>query len=155
MNLWLDPQGRLCHRHRLRVRFGECDPMQVAYHPNYLVWFHEARDALMTALGVDLFGLAREGHAMPIVDASCRYLHSARYGDELVVQAGLRLSGHVARVSCDFQITHARSGRLLATGTTVSAVLDRQGRMLLRLPDSITHVLDRVRSAQLPEECPA
>ena len=38
--------------HRLRVRYGETDQMGVVYHANYLIWFNEARDALLSRQGI-------------------------------------------------------------------------------------------------------
>ena len=35
------------HEHPLRVRYGETDQMGVVYHADYIVWFNEARDALL------------------------------------------------------------------------------------------------------------
>jgi acyl-CoA thioester hydrolase len=136
-------------RHRVRVRFGECDPMDVVYHPNYLVWFHEARDALLRELCVDPAVIARSGFSVPIVEASCRYLKSARYPDELVVVATATAS-RVARLTFDFQVLHERSGELLATGRTVCVVLDRTGRLLLRLPAEMTPLVAQAASRPLP-----
>ncbi|MDR6412834.1 acyl-CoA thioesterase [Paraburkholderia terricola] len=119
--------------HRLRVRFGECDPMGVVYHPNYLIWFHEARDSFLQQAGIDLQALVRKGYSLPIVDASCSYLRSARYADEITVIAQTTAT-RVAKLAFEFRIVHDKTGETLATGRTVSVVLDQDGRLLLSLP---------------------
>ncbi|MBA3006095.1 MAG: acyl-CoA thioesterase [Proteobacteria bacterium] len=129
--------------HCLRVRYGETDQMGVVYHPNYLVWFNESRDALMSGIGIDVVALERCGYRFPVVEVACRYLHSARYGDEVAITARLRHE-RVARMHFSFEVKHARSHRLLATGETVSVVTDVNGRLLLRLPDELRKSIDSV-----------
>lgn len=123
-------------RHLLKVRYAETDQMGVVYHANYLVWFHEARDALLAAQRVDIARLEREGYRFPLVDLSCSYLSPARYGDAIEVCAWL-LCEPVARLRFRFEARQARSGRLLATGRSVSVVTDRYQRLLLRLPPEL------------------
>ena len=41
-----------CFRHRIRVRFNECDPQGVVFYANYLMYF----DVLMTELWRVAFG---------------------------------------------------------------------------------------------------
>lgn len=133
--------------HRLRVRYSETDQMGVVYHANYIIWFHEARDALFREAGIDLAAIEDAGYRFPIVDTSCRYMHSARYGDEVIVHAHL-LRETVARLRFRFEVFHARSLRLLASGTSVSVVTDTKGKLLLRTPASIGHLLDVLVSKQ-------
>ncbi len=133
--------------HRLRVRYGETDQMGVVYHANYIVWFHEARDALLREAGLDLAAFEREGLRFPIIDASCRYLHSARYGDEMVVTAHL-LRENVARMRFRFEVRTARSPRLIATGATVSVITDANGKLLLRTPAGLERRLGELAARQ-------
>ncbi len=129
-------------RHRLKVRYGETDQMGIVYHTNYLVWFHEARDALLSALGMDIVSLEQEGYRFPLVDVGCRYLHPARYGDEIDIRVRL-LPELVARMQFDFEARNRRTARLLSTGSCLSVMTDRSGRLLLRLPETILTCLRR------------
>lgn len=133
--------------HRLRVRYGETDQMGVVYHANYIVWFHEARDALLRQAGIDLAAIEKEGLRFPIIDASCRYLHPARYGDEMVVTAHL-LRENVARMQFRFEVRTARSPRLIATGATVSVITDVNGKLRLRTPAVLERLLGELAARQ-------
>lgn len=133
--------------HRIRVRYAETDQMGVVYHANYIVWFHEARDALLREAGVHLETMESEGYRFPIVDASCRYLHSARYGDEVIVHAHMKYE-KVARMCFHYEVHHARTLRLLAVGTTVSVMTDKKGRLLLRMPESLDRLILAIMERQ-------
>jgi len=119
--------------YRLRVRFGECDQMGVVYHPNYIIWFHEARDTFLQQAGINLQALGHKGYSLPIVDASCNYQRSARYADEITVIAQTTAT-RVAKLVFEFRVVHDKTGETLATGRTVSVVLDRDKRLQLALP---------------------
>lgn len=134
------PLKKISATHHLKVRYGETDQMGVVYHPNYLVWFHEARDALLNGIGVDVAAIERRGYQFPVIDTACRYLRSARFGDEIRVKAYLYIE-EVARMRFGFDVFQARNNRLLASGTTVSVVTDSDGKLLLRLPDALRHLL--------------
>lgn len=126
--------------HTLAVRYVETDQMGVVYHTNYLVWFHEARDALLAQLGFQPASLESRGYRFPIVDVGCRYLRSARYGDQVTVTARL-VKEHIARMRFRYEVRHAQTKRLLATGHSVSVMTDHSGKLLLRLPQDVENIL--------------
>jgi acyl-CoA thioester hydrolase len=126
----------LSGRHTLKVRYGETDQMGVVYHANYLVWFHEARDALLGGAGIDIARLERDGYRFPLVDACCRYLRPAHYGDDIAIDAHMSFET-VARMQCRFEVRNARTRRLLSVGSSLSVVTDARGKVLLRLPETI------------------
>ncbi len=123
-------------RHTLRVRYGETDQMGVVYHANYVVWFHEARDALLLKADIDVARLERDGYRFPVVDIACRYLRPARYGDEVVIDVRM-LFDAVARMHCHFEVRNTKTGRLLANGSSLSVVTDHYGKVKLRLPKAL------------------
>lgn len=127
-------------RHRLRVRYGETDQMGVVYHPNYLIWFNESRDALLSGIGIDIADIERRGYRFPIVEVGCRYLQSARYGDEIDISAVLHYQ-RVARMNFSFEVRHQRSHRLLATGESVSVVTNAHGKLLISLPAEMNQAI--------------
>ena len=138
--------------HRLKVRYAETDQMGVVYHANYLIWFHEARDALLSDLGVDSAGLERSGYRFPLMEVSCRFFRSAHYGDEIQVQAFLAVE-RAARMRFRFEVRHAQSKRLLATGISVSVITDDHGKQMLRLPDELSEAFRRATAPRF-HACP-
>ena len=74
--------------HRLRVRYGECDPQGVVFNAHYLAYF----DIAMTELWRELGGyeaMVDGGVDMVVAEARVRYLAPLRFDDEaeLVVRA--------------------------------------------------------------------
>lgn len=128
--------------HTLKVRYGETDQMGVVYHANYPVWFHEARDVLFSEIGVDLVRAERDGYRFPLIELHCRYLYPARYGDEIDIHVRW-LPELVARMRFQFEARNRRTARLLSVGTSVSVVTDRQGRLMLRLPEAVATCLQQ------------
>jgi acyl-CoA thioester hydrolase len=123
----------------LRVRYPEVDRMGVAHHSHYFVWLEIGRTELMRARGVDYRRLEDEGVFLPVVEASCAYLAPARYDELLRVHTRIESAGGV-RVSFSYRIERQPDGRLLATGTTRHAAVDRSGRPR-RLPGTIRGLL--------------
>ena len=123
----------------LRVRYPEVDRMGVAHHSHYFVWLEIGRTELMRARGVDYRLLEDEGLFLPVVEASCAYLAPARYDELLRVHTRVESAGGV-RVSFSYRIERQPDGRLLATGTTRHAAVDRSGRPR-RLPGTIRGLL--------------
>lgn len=132
--------------HLLRVRYAETDQMGIVYHTNYLIWFHEARDALLRKAGVDTAEIERDGYRFPVTDVSCQYHAPARYGDEVLVRVHLDIEP-VARMIFRYEAINARTRRLLASGKTVSVTTDPDGRLLLRMPDSLNRCLMKYLSS--------
>jgi acyl-CoA thioester hydrolase len=153
----------LTHRaveHRLRVRYAETDQAGIVYHANFLVWFHEARDTafrVWSAMALkereanntkwtdefeDILARGRSigsdsleeiGYRFLVVEASCRYLSPARYGDEVIVTV-IPCKTSVAKLTFAYKARNAKTQRPLAMGKTSSVIIDRTGRMLITMP---------------------
>jgi YbgC/YbaW family acyl-CoA thioester hydrolase len=78
-----DPMSGQLFRHRLRVRYSECDPQGVVFNARYL----DYHDVAMTELHREALGpyedLADGGIEMVVAEASLRYLGSAGFDDQL------------------------------------------------------------------------
>lgn len=122
---------------RVRVRYAETDQMGVVYHANYFVWFEVGRTDWLREAGLTYRQLETEGLFLPVTEARCKYLASARYDDDLEIQTTAALVSPV-RVGFDYTLTGPAG--VLATGATVHATLDRQGRPI-RVPDRIKEFL--------------
>jgi len=138
-----DGTASVSARTRIRPRYGETDQMGVIYHANYVVWFNEARDALLGSMGIDLPLLEQTGYRFPVTELSCKYVKSVRYGDEVVVHAAMRIES-VARMRVDYEVFTGSGGALMARGSTVSVVTRPDGRLLLRWPAELEVLLQRV-----------
>jgi acyl-CoA thioester hydrolase len=118
--------------------------MGVVYYANYFVWFEIARTDWLRHAGWTYRDLEAGGFFLPVLDASCRYQQPARYDDELEVTAEGSLLSPV-RVQFEYEVVRAADRVRLATGQTVHASLDRDGRPC-RLPERMREIFVR-RSA--------
>jgi len=117
---------------RIRVRYAETDKMGVVYYANYFVWFEVGRTDLLRESGWNYREMEVDGFALPVIEAHCTYRESAKYDDEIEVRtSGAMLSP--VRVQFTYEVVRMADAATLATGTTVHATLDRNGRPC-RLP---------------------
>ena len=71
-------------RHRIRVRFNECDGQGVVFYANYLTYFDVAMTELWReAVGDGYAGMIARGTDAMVAEANIRYRASARFDDEL------------------------------------------------------------------------
>ena len=76
---------------RRRVEFAETDTAGVAHFTAFFRWMEEAEHALYRSVGGSAYRWGPEGvEGMPRTAASCEYLRSVRYGDELHVRLIVR-----------------------------------------------------------------
>ena len=123
---------------RLRVRYAETDQMGVVYYANYLVWFEVGRTDLLRESGWTYRDMETEGFSLPVIEAQCAYLQSAKYDDELEVRTiGAMVSP--VRIRFSYEVVRLADAATLATGTTIHATLDRNGRPC-RLPERVRTV---------------
>jgi acyl-CoA thioester hydrolase len=124
----------------IRVRYAETDKMGVVYHANYFMWFEIGRCELLRAIGRSYRQMESEGIGLPVIEAHCEYKSPARYDDELQVRTTGRLLSP-ARVEFEYEICRPCDGTINATGRTVHAAIDTNGRPC-RLPDYIRELLE-------------
>ena len=80
------------HTSHLTVEFGDCDPAQIVFYPNFFRWMDAASLRFFRAAGVPPW---REFEAQsgiigtPLVDASARFLRPATYGDLLDIDTAI------------------------------------------------------------------
>ena len=129
------------HRHRtcLRVRYAETDQMGVVYHANYLVWMEIGRVELVRSRGFSYKDLEEEGFFLSVVESHCRYLHPARYDQEIIVETEIARS-NPRLVEFAYSIRCSASDKLLATGMTRHVWLNREWRPI-SLPERFRDVL--------------
>jgi acyl-CoA thioester hydrolase len=127
----------------ISVRYSETDMMGVVYHANYLIWFDIARVELLRRLGIEVKKMQTRGFLMPVVEATCRYLSPARFGDEISLKA-IPERSTVARLTVHYEVMKRGSRSLLAKGRTVSVLTTTKGKLILRVPDELGQALEHL-----------
>ena len=124
---------------RVRVRYAETDRMGVVYYANYFVWFEVGRTDLLRESGWNYRDMEAEGFGLPVIEAHCTYRQSAKYDDEIEVRTTGEILSAVS-IKFSYEVVRAADAATLATGTTVHATIDRDGRPC-RLPERVRLVL--------------
>ena len=125
-------------RTEVRVIYGDTDQMGVVYYANYLRFFEAGRNEFIRARGLRYRDFEqRFGLLLPVAEAGVKYVEAARYDDLLSVETTL---AEVRRASVRFQYQLLREGVLLATGFTLHACVDGDGR-ICKLPADLVRRL--------------
>ena len=115
-----------------RVRYVECDPMGVAHHSTYPIWFEMGRTEMLRAQGGRYRDLESAGVFLVVADLTIRFRVPATYDDELTLRTHL-IEGGRARIRHGYELFDSES-RLVAKAVTTLACVDRDGR-LQPIPD--------------------
>jgi acyl-CoA thioester hydrolase len=119
-------------RHRLRVRYAECDAQGVVFNSHYLGYF----DISMTELWRAAFGSYRAmlDHGVDIVvaEAHLRFLAPARFDEELTLEVGLERLGTTS-IASRHRILYGET--LLVEGALRHVVVGHQTVAKTPIPD--------------------
>ena len=119
---------------RVRVRYAETDQMGVVYHANYLVWMEVARVEFCREIGVDYATMeATGGVVIAVVEAHCRYLFPARFGDEIII-ALTRSESNAKLLKFHYEMRRASDDRKIVKADTVHLYLSKSDFRPIRLP---------------------
>ena len=122
----------------IKPRYCECDPIGVAHHSVYPVWFEMGRTELLRSTGISYREFEEEGVFLAVVRLDVRYKQSARYDDDLVLETEITSIG---RVKIEHAYRLLREEVLIATGHTTLACLNSEGAACL-LPDRLRSSVD-------------
>ncbi len=126
----------------IRVIYGDTDQMGIVYYANYLRYFEAGRNEFIRAKGLRYRDFEAQYRLMlPVVEAQVTYRAPARYDDLIAVETALC---DVKRASARFEYRIVRGGDLVATGHTVHACVDLEGRVQ-RMPREL---LDRLAAGE-------
>lgn len=128
-------------RHRLRVRYNECDAQGAVFNSNYLMYF----DVTITELWRNAFGSydqALEDYGVDIVvgEANVRYLMPARFDDELDIDLTVEKLG---TTSLNTRYDVQRDGEMLAIGHLRHVFVDPNVGGKKAIPGDVRTILER------------
>lgn len=114
------------HTIEVRVRYAECDPMNIVHHATYPIWMELARTELLREQGAVYRDLEASGVFFVVARMSLRYRKPARYDDLLTVEVEALPS---AGVKIEHRYEIRRDNELLVTAETTLVCLDREGKL--------------------------
>ncbi len=77
------------HIHRHRITFSECDPAQIVFFANYFTWFDTASREFFVNCGIPSWHVTESERGIigtPVLDAQCKFLSSATYGEDIEIE---------------------------------------------------------------------
>ena len=121
------------HTHRVRVRYGECDPSGVVFNAHYFAYFDLALTELWREAAGGYGAMMEEGVDLQVVEATARYKAPARFDDELEV---FIRTASIGRSSWhwEFAVHHCESVELLARAEQVMVLIERAARAPVPVP---------------------
>lgn len=126
--------------HRLRVRYGECDPQGIVFNANYLLYF----DVAFTELWREAVGpwheMVDRGFDAVVAEAGVRFRAPARFDDQLELRCRLTRLGSTGMTTA---IDVARGDELLVEGTLRHVMVDASTWQKAPIPDWVRSGLER------------
>ena len=129
-------------RHRLEVRFRDCDPMGHVNNAVYLTYLEQARFAHWRAVwGFDFEGLPENAPGVILARAEIDYRRPARYGDMLEVRISLERIGRTS-FSYRYDIVDQEE-RVVAEAKSVQVMYDYAAGAPVPLSDEMRNKLQQ------------
>jgi acyl-CoA thioester hydrolase len=130
-------------RHRLRVRWSECDLQGVVFYPQYLAYLdHTVTELWRAAIGPYTEMIPTHGVDMVVAEASMRYRDSARFDDELEISASVTRLGDTS-ITTEFRIERVGDGTLLTEGELRHVFVDPESFSKRAMPEGVRTALER------------
>ena len=130
-------------RHRLRVRWSECDLQGVVFYPQYLAYLdHTVTELWREAIGPYTEMIPAHGVDMVVAEAGMRYRGSARFDDELEISATITRLGDTS-ITTAFRIERREDRTLLTEGELRHVFVDPTDLTKRAMPKRIRVGLER------------
>lgn len=132
--------------HRLRVRYGECDPQGVVFNAHYIAYFDVALTELWRESLTDGYtGMVRSGVDMVVAEARARYLTPAYFDDEIDIGVAV---AHLGTTSLVTAMRVTRGGDLLVDGEMRHVFVGVETHQKTAIPPDVRAALERYATAQ-------
>jgi acyl-CoA thioester hydrolase len=138
-------------RHRLRVRYGECDPQGVVFNANYLAYL----DVILTEFWREAIGsyaaMVDAGADMVVAESRILFRSPAGFDDELDFELRVARLGNTALVT---RIDASVGGRLVIEGEMRHVFIDPATKAKRPMPDEIRAGLEPYVAPELEPAAP-
>lgn len=133
------------YRHRLHVRFRDCDPMRHANNAVYFTYLEQARFAYW----LDVVRLPHsDTRSFILARAECDYKSAALPGEALDVWIRTAAIGR-SSFTFEYEVVSGDDGRLVATARSVQVMFDYVANRSLAVPAELATTLERFEGRML------
>lgn len=140
------------YEYRNQVRFRDTDGYGIVHHSNYFCYFEEARMAFSRKI-LGFSGDMLNGRALkfPVIEATCKYRQAVQYNfEETLIQLEFSIINN-CKVRFIYKMKSA-SGKVIATGETIHAMVDDQEQLLLSVPKWIMERIEAYERGEIGEK---
>ena len=127
-------------RHRLSVRFADCDPLGHVNNAAYLTYLEQARLHHWMALGLDVHWRAPGAPAFILARAEVDFESQATYGDELEVRLAVAAVGRTS-FTYAYEIVQVTTGARVASARSVQVCYDYKAQRPTPIPKGLRQKL--------------
>lgn len=127
-------------RHRLRVRYAECDAQGVVFNAHYITYFDTAITELWREAIGSYSAMLEAGTDIVVAEVTVRYLAPARFDEELDIAAEVQRLGDTS-MTTDFMVTRAGEDGLLTKGQIRHVFVDTRAGAKKPIPDDLRRAL--------------
>ena len=127
-------------RHRLRVRYHECDPQAIVFNANYLAYFDLAVTEMWRETLGGLQAMFERGLDFVVAEVRIRYRAPLRFDDEFDVWLAV---AEMRTTAVRTEVTVERDGVIAAEGELRHVLIDPGSGEKTPIPDDVREALRR------------
>jgi acyl-CoA thioester hydrolase len=127
-------------RHRLRVRYHECDPQAIVFNAHYLAYFDLATTELWRETMGGLQAMIERGLDFVVAEVRIRYRAPLRFDDEFDVCLSI---AEMRTTAMRTEATVERNGLTAAVGELRHVLIDPGTGEKTPIPDDVREALGR------------
>lgn len=123
------------------MRYAETDKMGIVHHAAIVVWLEEGRSQWLRAQGSSYAAFEADGVSLAVSELNVRYIQAVEY-DQLVTVRCWVDDVKSRKVVFAYQVLNAKTGAILAKGTTKHICVNRAGRVT-KIPEQWHQFMSR------------
>ena len=127
-------------KHRIEVRFRDCDSLRHVNNAVYFTYFEQARLVMGETLGLRRV-LEGVGLGLILAHTACDYKAQLVFGDEIDVLVGVEGIGR-SSFTYRMEVRRVRDGAVVATSRSVQVVFDYAAQRTAPIPDTLRDKLE-------------
>jgi acyl-CoA thioester hydrolase len=118
--------------HRMRIRYGECDPQGVVFNAHYLAYVDDTISALWRATFGSYQVMLDRGVDIVVAEAHLRFLDAARFDEDIEIETAVT---HLGTTSMRTLYRFLRDGKLLLTASLRHVFVQEGSSSKTPIPD--------------------
>ncbi|MBU5331671.1 acyl-CoA thioesterase [Anaerocolumna aminovalerica] len=134
-----------------KTHYYETDQMGIIHHANYIHWMEEARVDYMEQIGFSYERAVSTGIDFALLSISCEYKSMTRFGDTVNIQVSIS-SLSVTKMTVQYQITDAETGKLRTIGESTHCYFDANRKRPVSLKKALPELYDLFTSLCTSEQ---